>query len=164
VDYDVTLDNELRNSFTLKLITDTGELQEGDLLFESTSTTNGTTEVSSKSIKNLGDTVLGDGPNEYSSGRLMILNNATALYENSDKWSLDQTGATYDINQLRCREALAMQRLTVWRYDGTLNETSAIYAHSRLTFCGVTPTPYMLQRATLKASEDTWNGVWVKID
>ena len=156
--------NTTCENFRLNQWVDSNILQEGLKLFESTSKeSDDTTDVGSKNIKDLGVTILGDGPNSYSSGRLVIYNDGAAAWENSDKWSLNKSGTTYDINQLRCREALAAQRISTWRYDGEFFETNPIYAHTCLVFCGVNTTNYMLARATQTASEDTWRGVWIRL-
>ena len=147
------------HNFLLKLYLSDGSTEAGALFFKSLSTVDGTVPVDSKSEKELPETVLGDKPNDYSSGRIQTTDGAT--WQNAALWKVGAAGTGYNINQLRCHEALAVQRIPTIIYEGSVHENSIhILAVWNLLIDAVC---YMLLNGTYTADSDTWSGSWVKI-
>ena len=144
--------------FRLLLLYTTLIIQEGEVLFEAKSTTDGTTLVDSTVIIDLPDMLTGDGPKLYSAGRLKIKNTG-ATWENSDAWAVAGSGAAIDINKLLCKEVLSGQRTAIPIYNGKIiGEVDAV------SVLVLNSDYYIFLGGSYNAWENTWNGQWFKID
>ena len=160
-------------NFNLQLLMADGLPQDGGLKYEAVNTTDGSTPVSSTSELDLGETIIGDGPNIYTSTRIKVTNGA--LWENSNAWQVAAAGSSYDFNQLRVREALALQLSPTIVYDGTIRPTGktyhiypayAVYIPYDSDGDGVDESYYhlILGQGTFTAQTEQWSGTWICIN
>lgn len=113
------------NDVRCNLLFENDEGANGMIKFSAINTTDGTTAIKSRVVEELPDTIIGDGPRIYSSGRLRVYNEVE--WTNSDSWAHAVAGTHMNINKLRLQETMAMKRNAVRAFDFTLLKFAEFY-------------------------------------
>ena len=148
-----TYDYETKE-FDLQIIFTGGITQEGIKQFKAENDNANKTEI----VKKLPETILGNGVNTYSDGRLKIYNGAS--WVNADEWEYNADANYFDINQLKINEILRGQSVLREKYQGVfvgknLTANSIIAKDSK---------KFILIGANFNANMDEWSGEWFEID
>lgn len=118
--YSITF-NEIR----CNLLFENDEAADGKIKFSALNTTDGSQAIKNRFNEVLPDTIIGDGPRIYSSGRLRVEN--SGVWTNSDSWAHESGGNHMNINKLRLQESIAMRRTVTKAFDYTLQVFAEIY-------------------------------------
>lgn len=116
-----------------------GTLTEGEMLYQATNTTDGTTPVKSSSVFETDEQLLiGDGPNPYSVGRLEVFTGVE--WQSADVWNVSGVPGDDDISNIAIRERLALQlgvrqRLMSYTYIGYCNVAHILQYNSENYIC-----------------------------
>lgn len=116
-----------------------GTLTEGEMLYQATNTTDGSTPVKSSSVFETEEQLLiGDGPNPYSVGRLEVYTGAE--WQAADVWNVTGVAGTDDISNITVRERLALQlnvrpRLVSYTHIGYFNIAHILSYNSENYIC-----------------------------
>ena len=136
-----------------------GNYSNGTLVYI-VNTTNGTDPVDDTTVYDFGDMLLGDAVTTQSIGGIEVSDGGTPpTWTYSTDWSVAQTGDTYSITELLCREFLAGQkipkRIMQASVYGDVNIWNSLVYSSKV---------YTLNGGTLIAAEATINGEWFESD
>jgi uncharacterized protein (TIGR02145 family) len=116
------------NSVLCNVVFENDEGSNGKIKFTAINTTDGTTPISSNVTESLPDTIIGDGPRIYSSGRLRV-HHGSDVWSNSDAWAAYNGGTAMNINKLRLQETLCIKKSVIKSFDFTLLEYASMYEY-----------------------------------
>lgn len=146
-------------AFNLRHRVDESSIDAGSILFEEVND-NETTAKYSDAIT-LPDSLLGDGPYDYSVGRLLVYNDSTGNYERSEEnWRIDglATNTPYNINQLLLAEVIGGQENPRKAFRGTIYHENFSY----LSVFVLNGFRYTLKSGSFNAFTGAVTGEWLR--
>ena len=104
------------------------------------------------------DARIGKGPFYASNGAIFTGSSLGTAALSSDTWSVDKTGATYDINELLVIEIFAGQSVPSPKYQGEIRTNAS--PHFKLNY---NSEAYIINGVSYNLLTDTYSGEWFKI-
>lgn len=132
------------------------QLQDGTIRYIAENTTDGTTLVDSSKILDLPDTIIGDGPGDYSIGRIETYDGST--WDNSSSWTVTQDGTGVDINKLLVKEVLVGQKTPT-----EILRASYVADYNAVQVLDISSEYYVFNGGSFNANMDEWRAEWFHI-
>lgn len=120
--------------------------------------------VNSLSKLQLLDMLTGDGPNDYSDGRLQVYTTGSVWENSNEQWNISSESDDLNINELLAMEAMAAQRVPIKVYNGKIlgiNNVVPLAIHV-LVFTG--GDKYQLRSGSFNANNNEFTGDWIQVD
>jgi len=111
----------------------------------------------SKSILELPDKIIGDGPLIYSCSKIQI-KKSDGNWQDSANWNVAGLPLTKNINKLLTDEVMAGQKYSLRKYIGEI--TAEMSAANTIVIDG---KKYLFMGGTFNANYNAWNGEWIEI-
>lgn len=139
-----------------------GGTDEGTKIFKSVNENAQNTPVLSSSVLNLPDTITGDGPNDYSVGRIQVYTSGSVWENANEDWSVGGiTSEGVNINTLLCFETISTQRKPTRVYSGDIGSNNIIILPIHVLVFG--GRKYIFRSGKFSANTNIWSGDWVEL-